>query len=433
MTLRRAEWLLVLACASAGAAPHQAPIQVTQPAPFVSLEVGAEGWRHGHSADLRDWQLLDAHDRRVPFALQPDGEPTTPADRAVRLFALPPPVITAAASPASATAPVHAPAGWLADLGEPPGWPGAPARLRLDWPADAAPFQAGYRLETSPDLQAWRPLGTGQLLGLRTADGVPLAQPWVALPGSPQRYLRLLWDDPAHAVRPERATLAWQPSGTPARRAARTAALPTPDAEGGWVVSLGGTQPLMSLALMGTKGTASTWVLPVQLQTRAGPQAPWQTVARHVFYRVDRGDAPPDTAPAMPLTLAVSELRLLPPRGTALPPADSLQLTWTTRTPRLVWATQGQPPFKLEVGSASPEAGPRPLADVVPDWPAEQARLGRAQLGDFVALPPVAAPARPSPAPRQLLLWCVLGLGVAALAALAWRLWRQGPFADASN
>ncbi|MFG6456034.1 DUF3999 family protein [Roseateles sp. BYS96W] len=429
MAHRRAEWLLVLACASAGATPYRAPVQVTQPAPFLALEVGSDAWRYGRRADLQDWQLLDASGRRVPFALQPDEGPVAPADRAVPLFALPPPVAAASASHAPTPA-VRAPAGWLVDLGEPPGWPGAPARLRLHWPADAAPFQAGYRLETSADLQTWRPLGTGQLLGVHTADGAPLTQPSLDLPGSPQRYLRLLWDDAARAVKPDAATLAWQPSGLPPSHTARTAPLPAPDADGGWVIPLGGPQPLMSLALSGSQGT---WVLPVQVQTRADPHAPWQTVARAVFYRVDRGTAPADAAPAVPLTLAVSEVRLLPPRGTAMPPNGTLQLSWTTRTPRLVWAVQGQPPFSLEVGVTSPEAGPRPLPDVVPDWPAEQARLGRARVGEFVAQPAAAAPAPPALPPRRLLLWAVLGLGVAALAALTWRLWRQGPAVDTST
>ncbi|RZL40494.1 MAG: DUF3999 family protein, partial [Rubrivivax sp.] len=298
---------------------------------------------------------------------------------------------------------------------------------RLRWPADTAPFQAGYRLETSADLQNWRVLGTGQLLGLRNADGAPLGQPLVALPSRPQRYLRLVWDDPARSVQPDGATLRAQPAGTAPQQIERSATLAAPDADGGWVVPLGGPQPLLSLRLTGTQGT---WVLPVQVQTRTSPQAAWQTVARSVFYRVDRGDAPADTAPALAMPLSASELRLLPPRGTALPPAGSLQLGWTVRTARLVWAAQGEPPFSLQVGQAAPEAGPRPLTDVVPDWAREQSRLGRASLGAFTAQAEPAAPALP---PRRLLLWAVLGLGVMALAAVTWRLWRQGPTDHAST
>ncbi|MGM9480075.1 DUF3999 family protein [Roseateles sp. NT4] len=411
------ELLLLLAATSAAATPHRAPLQVTQPAPFLTLDATAEAWQHSLGSDLHDWQLLDAQGRRVPFALLPDELLATP-ERELKLAALPPAPTTAASAP-----PSRLPAGWLLDLGEPAQWLAEPRQLRLRWPAEAAPFRAGYRLETSSDLQAWQTLGTGQLLGLRTTEGAPLAQPLVPLVGRPQRYLRLVWDDATRAVQPEAATLLAQPAGMAPQQQLRSAPLPAPDAEGGWVIPLGGPQPLLSLALAGKQGT---WVLPVQVQTRSGAKSPWQTVARSVFYRVDRGAAPADTAPSLPLNIGASELRLLPPRGTALPPADSLRLDWTVRVTHIVWAAQGEPPFSLQVGAVAAEAGPRSLADVVPDWSREQARLGRAQLGAFT---PEATAVKEEPAvpPRRLLLWAVLGVGVVLLAAVTWRLWRQGP------
>lgn len=411
------ELLVLLAATSAAAAPYRAPVQITQPAPFLTLEATAEAWQHSLGSDLRDWQLLDAQGRRVPFALLPDNLLATP-ERELKLFALPPAPTTVASAP-----PNRAPAGWLLDLGEPAAWPAEPRQLRLRWPEAAAPFQAGYRLETSADLQSWQWLGTGQLLGLRTTEGAPLAQPLVALPGRPLRYLRLVWDDAARAVQPDAATLLAQPAGAGPQQTTRTAALPAPDADGGWVIPLGGPQPLMSLTLAGNQGT---WVLPVQVQTRASAKSPWQTVARSVFYRVDRGPAPADTAPALALGLGASELRLLPPPGTALPPANSLRLDWSVRVTRVVWAAQGEPPFSLQVGAAAPETGPRPLADVVPDWSREQARLGQSQLGAFTPQATTAS-AEPALPPRRLLLWAVLGVGVVLLAAVTWRLWRQGP------
>ena len=413
--------LLCLSAASASAVPYRAPVQVSQPAPFLALDATAEAWQHSLGADLRDWQLLDAQGRRVPFALLPDNLLATP-ERELKLFALPP-------APAAASAPrSRAPAGWLLDLGEPARWPAAPRQLRLRWPADTAPFQAGYRLETSTDLQSWQFVGTGQLLGLQTTDGTALSQPLVTLPSRPQRYLRLVWDDPARAVRPEAATLSAEPAGAAPQQLTRSAPLPTPDADGGWVVPLGGPQPLLTVTLTGTQGT---WVLPVEVQTRASPKSPWQTVARSVFYRVDRGSSPADVAPALPFPAGISELRLLPPRGTALPPAGSRRLDWTLRATRVVWAAQGEPPFSLQVGATTPEAGPRPLTDVVPDWSREQSRLGQASLGAFAAM--AVAPAEPALPSRRLLLWAVLGLGVLLLAGATWKLWRQGPAPDASN
>lgn len=419
MKKRLFELLMLLAAASASAVPHRAPIQVTQSAPFLTLDASAEAWQHSLGSDLRDWQLLDAQGRRVPFALLPEDSVVTPPERELKLFALPP-------APVPASAPKNkAPAGWLLDLGEPDRWTAEPQQLRLRWPADTAPFQAGYRLETSADLQAWQLLGTGQLLGVRTTEGAPLSQPLVALPGRAQRYLRLVWDDSARAVHPDGATLLARPTGLAPKQLSRSATLPAPDADGGWVVPLGGPQPLLSLTLSGSQGT---WVLPVQVQTRSSPKDAWQTVARSVFYRVDRGGETADAAPAVPLQLSARELRLLPPRGAALPLAGSLKLAWTVRTASLVWAAQGEPPFSLQVGKTAPEAGPRPLAEVVPDWQREQSRLGQASLGPFSAQAVEA-----SLPPRRLLLWAVLGLGVAALAAVTWRLLKQGPTGHTST
>lgn len=417
------ELMLLLAATSVTAAPHRAAVQITQAAPFLTLEATSEAWRHSAGSDLRDWQLLDAQGRRVPFALLPEGVRMTP-ERELQLAPLPPAPAPAPAPTVAASAPPKSlPAGWLLDLGEPSTWPAEPRQLRLRWPETAAPFQAGYRLETSADLQSWQWLGTGQLLGLRTTEGAPLTQPLVNLPGRPQRYLRLLWEDASRAVQPEAATLLMQPAGIAPQQLTRTATLPAPDADGGWVIPLGGPQPLTGLTLAGNQGT---WVLPVQIQTRAGDKSPWQTVARSVFYRVDRGNAPADMAPALPLGLSASELRLLPPPGTALPPTGSLRLDWTLRVTRIVWAAQGEPPFSLQVGAATADTGPRPLSDVVPDWTREQSRLGQSRLGAFTSLP-AAATTEPMLPPRRLLLWGVLALGVLGLGIVTWRLWRQGP------
>ncbi|MCE4556028.1 DUF3999 family protein [Roseateles cellulosilyticus] len=416
------ELLAALAATSAGAAPYLAAVEVTRPAPFVMLDPGADVWRHSLASDLRDWQLLDAQGRRVPFALVPDDAQTAPPERELKLFALPP-------APVSASAPPNkAPAGWLLDLGEPADWQGEPQQLRLRWPADTVSFQAGYRLETSADLQHWQPLATGQLLGLRHADGAPLSQPLVALPDRPRRYLRLLWDDAPSSVQPDGAMLLAAPAGRVPQQLTGSAPLPAPDADGGWVVPLGGPQPLLSLRLSGTQGT---WVLPVQVQTRPAPKATWQTVARPVFYRVERAGAPADLAPALTLPLDAGELRLLPPPGTALPPAGTLRLDWTLRRVRLVWAAQGEPPFSLRVGATGQDGGPRPLAEVVPDWPRERSLLGAASLGAFAA--DAAVSASTALPPRRLLLWAVLSLGAAVLGGVTWRLWRQGPVEERST
>jgi hypothetical protein len=45
-----------------------------------------------------------------------------------------------------------------------------PQSLRLEW-SGPAEFTAGYRVEHSADLRAWRPGGAGQLMALTSAPG----------------------------------------------------------------------------------------------------------------------------------------------------------------------------------------------------------------------------------------------------------------------
>lgn len=395
---------------------QQAPITLSQPAPFVQLDSKPEAWRLSRGTQAADWRLLDANGQRIPFAQIPDYTQAAPPPqwRELKLFTLP---------PAPARKPVREPAGTLIDLGEPEAARGRPERLRLHWADDAPPFQAGYRLQTSADLQHWQFLATGQLLSLASPDGSRLQQRELALPGSPQRYLRLIWDHPAQAVRPQGASLLERASASvaPPLLATESKALAAPDGEGALQIDLGGPQRLRSFQL---RASAGTWVLPMRLQMRASANAPWTTLAHPVLYRVER-DGGADEAPALELDISAVQLRLLPPKGAALPAAGSLRAEWQVLLPRFVWAVQGQAPYRLEVASSAADAGPAPLHQVVPNWGTERSRLGRAELGAFSPVP-VTPPAGPTPAQRQALLWAVLGLGVAGLGWAAWRLLRQG-------
>ncbi len=96
----------------------------------------------------------------------------------------------------------------------------------------------------------------------------------------------------------------------------------------------------------------------------------------------------------------------------------------------IVFAAQGQPPFRLLAGSRDAPAGALPVSAVVPQIESERPRFGRATLGAFTADEAaertVAETARQARL-RPWLLWTVLIAGVAGLGALVWRLARSGP------
>jgi len=96
----------------------------------------------------------------------------------------------------------------------------------------------------------------------------------------------------------------------------------------------------------------------------------------------------------------------------------------------IVFATQGEPPYRVLAGSPDAPAGALPVAMVVPQLESERPRFGRAALGEFAAdadAARVADNAARLARLRPWLLWAVLVIGVAVLGALVWRLARSGP------
>jgi hypothetical protein len=391
----------------------------------------------------------------------------------------------AAASAAAAAKATSTPAGWLFDLGqarrdEPPA-----RALRLAW-AEPAEFTAAYELEVSSDLRQWRSAGGGQLLALRApagaagslpATGTPpaagtpatpatssspgslatpgtaghLAQREVTLPdpgtAAASRFVRLRWLDPARApVLTGAAQVRWQRSSVEVDAPARFEVMPMPmpmpmpepsppsaapglatkavPAEGAQHYDLGAVLPVIELDLLLPAGHR---LAAVRVQGRARLEEPWRDLAQTVFYRIERGEAV-DRPPPLALSTGlwpVRYLRLVPDARAGALPAAPLAV----RSPLLsiVFAPQGEAPFRLLAGAADAQPGALPLATLVPALDTERARFGRAQLGPFSENAEVArAEARQAQlsAWRPALLWAVLLLGVAGLGGAVWRLAR---------
>lgn len=402
---------------------QQAGIRITELAPFVRLHTSTEAWRLSSGTQALDWRILDAGGQGIPFARIPEAPQVRAIGqwRPARLFALPP--TPAAPGASGATAPRRDAAGALVDLGDAPEGLRGLERLRLKWADSVTPFQVGVRLQTGPDLQHWRDLAGGQLLSLVGPEGQRLSQTELPLSAAPDRYLRLLWDEPAAAPALQAAELWGRPAGqaqAPAM-ALQSRALGSLDASGAFVLDLGGPQRLRSLQLGTEQGQ---WVLPLQVQSRQRPDGPWLPLVNGLAYRIERG-AGADASPPWVLDASAVQLRILPPPGAALP--IGLTASWEVLLPEFVFAAQGTPPYRLEVASRASVSGPASLQDVVPHWEAEQSRLGSASLEAFAAVPAEAPASAPEAIPREVLLWGVLGLGVLGLGLAAWRLARLGP------
>ena len=440
---------------------YQAPIAIESPAPFVQMALPAAAYGHLAQDDLRDLRIVDARGERVPFAILPPVSTVQLSEqvREATLYPLPARTAAGTAGPSPvdvvvdgdrisvrrhgageatlASAPPGSP-GWLIDSGEARRGDPPPQSLRLRW-SGPAEFSAAYRLETSDDLRQWRPGGSGQLMALASPAGA-LTQPVVGLGAAPGRFVRLVWADRAEAPQLSGATvqvgerqrialdstreLTFAASADPAPLSP-----PDPAARRALGFDLGAALPLIDVDL---RFDAGTHVAPVRIQGRTRAGEPWRELGAGVFYRLERG-GDVGLSPPIALPVTVRFLRFVPDERAAALDAKDAHLVVHASLASIVFAAQGEPPFRLLAGSRDAPAGALPVSALVPQLEAERPRFGRATLGAFSVDESAARAADKESQQARLrpwLLWSVLLVGVAALGALVWRLARGAPAPD---
>jgi len=443
-----------------------APIEVRTAAPFVQLELPPAAYARVERSDLGDLRVVDGRGERVPFAILAPRSSLRASEqlREAVLYPLPSrptaagvwpsPVdvvvegdrisVSRRGGPATTTTATTAPresGGWLIDTGE-PRRDEAPARsIRLRW-SGPAEFSAPYAIETSADLREWRGAGAGQLMALQSPTGA-LAQALVPLPDRPSRFVRLVWAEAGSAPVVTGASVVIPESHLVAADAAReiaVAASPEPAGRSGTNAAdadtrralhfdLGAALPIVDVDLRFKTGTR---VAPVRLQGRAREDEPWRELGGGVFYRIERGSAVGES-PAIAVPTLLRYLRVIADERAAALVADEVRLVVHAPLASLVFASQGQPPYRLLAGSRDAAAGALPASTLVPSLDDERPRFGRAELGAFSIIEAAALEverADRSAKLRPWLLWSVLLAGVAVLGALVWRLAKTGRPAD---
>lgn len=440
---------------------YEAPIAVQRSAPFVEAVLPAEAYARSRrgldAAGLADLRIVDARGERVPFAwlAARGGESATRETlRDVAMFALParPAADGSWRAPidvvvdgdrvrvrrlggSTAAAPGGRSGGWVFDLGErKPGEP-APDELRLVW-SGPEEFSAAFDLATSDDLRSWRFAGGGQVLALQPGSpsgAAALTQPKVVLPASAGRFVRLVWADAAAAPRVTAARAVTLERETIVRDApaalsfdaqpASAAAAADPLAARSAVFDLGGTLPLVDVAL---QWKAGTHVAPVRIQGRERSDEPWRELGAAVFYRLER-EGSVSVSPAWGWRGGTRYLRFVPDARAAALDAAQTRLLVHADLAHLVFATQGTPPYRVQLGAAQAPSAALPIGALVPALDDERARFGAATIGAWSEVATVARrdEAREREAAlRPWLLWAVLVAGVAGLAFMVWRLAR---------
>ena len=184
---------------------------------------------------------------------------------------------------------------------------------------------------------------------------------------------------------------------------------------------LGGDLPFVDLDLRFFGGTH---VAPVRLQGRSRIDERWRELGSGVFYRLER-DGVPTESPAIALATHAHFIRVIVDERAAPLDSQTTRLALHAQLASLVFATAGQPPFRLLAGSPDASDSALPAATLVPRLDEERQRFGRAELGAFAEDPEVARAAVRAAGIARLrpwLLWGVLIVGVVVLAALVWRL-----------
>lgn len=448
-------FLALLTCSAAFAAEPalrwSAPITVQQTAAFVALPLPTSAYGHSLTPGLADLRVMDATGQRVPHAWLPRADAElqrreTP--RETTAYALP----RRAAPGAALGSPVEVlvqgdslrvrrlgsettgqhdslSPGWLFDLGErKPGQP-APQMLRLAW-SGPAEFGAAFDIDTSATLREWRSAGSGQVMALASPSGA-LVQREVPLPPDVPRFVRLVWRDTAaapqitaaQAISVQHTAVAQEQPEAVAIKPSTEPAGKTPPPPHALHFDLGGSLPLSALDLQLPAGTR---VAPVRLQARQRSEEAWRDLGSWVFYRLDReGTSSP--SPSFAVQTTARYLRVLPDERAGMLDPAATQLVVQAHLAKLVFASQGRPPYRLLAGAADAPNGALPITTLVPQWNEEASRLGRAQLGawtEVTAVAQQAAAAQRQAALRPWLLWAVLLAGVAALGAMVWKLAR---------
>lgn len=305
--------------------------------------------------------------------------------------------------------------------------------LDLDWAGSDNNFQL-LDVEASDDLQGWHSVRTGVQLARLDFQGARIERKRIDLGGlSPNdRYLRLLWREPG--VAPQLTAASVEQISTRWRAA----------------------EPIWSefLQAISVKGVESTFRLPhalpvthlrfklpegnvllpvdiLQPTHNSSDHQPARLLTRTVLYRIEskghqwtQDEIP---LPAYGRNSALDELivRIDPRSG---PAGQSLALSFALNPDQLVFLASGTAPYVLAVGNKAATNSALEAATLIPGFGSPQApEIADAQT--LAASEPVVeqAPTEELGGPhgKTIALWSVLGLGVLAMAGMAYQLIRQ--------
>ena len=449
----RAPFALAVLAALACAARAEAPVEFAATIPLVvqggealqRVELPVAVYANAQFADLRDVRVFNAANELVPYALIGDAPPAPAVPESFS-----PPVFPVWGVPGKRIEQLDVrieqrddgTVASIKTMGAPVPKPNAPrhpinyiidasavtlpiAVMRPQWQAIPENYIGSARVEASDDLKTWRPLVADANLVYLAQGQTRLAQDRILLPPTKAKYFRVTFGANAPLLvdmQMDAPALRGEPRRQAVHVGGRAGEKPNEI-----VYDLGVRAPVDRLRIDVRQTNA---LAPVRIEARADARAEWRPITSTIAYRLVR-DAKEVASSEVPIALnAARDWRLVvdPASGGLGTPPPELEASWPVRN--LVFLARGAGPFTLAVGKKDALAAALPIASLMPGYRDQsETSLPAASVGEVRMTPPPPPPLLPAVLgdqdPKKLGLWAALLVGVALLAAMAWRLSRQ--------
>lgn len=289
--------------------------------------------------------------------------------------------------------------------------------LQLQWRPTTGDMSAQIEVAASDDLSDWHTLASGAIAHLRHGQQV-LQQDRIALPAGRYAYLRVTADD-AFPVTLSQVHAEFAPATAPAR--SWWPVTITPRTAGEFALTLPGQVPAERIRIV---PTGDAFLSRVELASRLSPAQAWVPRGAGLVYRMNVND---NAVANEEITLSSSvdrewRIKLMQAEGVGSGAFD-VAVGWTPQ--ELLFVARGAGPFRLAFGSVAAQPATFPLTDILAAVGTDAAPL-TATAGAVASLGGESQRAALSSGlAMSIALWSLLALGVIALAAMAWRLYRN--------